>query len=463
MFKIRIGMAVAITVLGASAAHADPVGPLAALPSKPGPHIEKIRAMADGTWLSLGSPAADPKWGKARGRAWSAPMPYAADRQAAFLTGEGVHGWFNKETNRYMDDLWAYDVNAHRWICLYPGADVKNISLKTNADGFEVDQNGQPIPVAQMAHAFSQVTYDSDRKRFQFMPCPGPDWVIALGERRKSWNGLLKWPYVPPSCSPWLYNVATGQFELHKVKGAIPPVGGMAYVLVYLPSLKKSFYYRSGQKDVWLYDAADNTWSKLTPKGPPPPFGIDANACLDLKRGRIYLGGGYYPVAAGPSAFWCYDVAANAWIDLAPKGKPCLGCKRYGPNQALMHYDAASDAVVLFYHRLPQAMPDGDFNPGAKAFGIYIYDPAANTWSETPLPLAKETGQCPSGFFSPDLNAHFIHCAGDSADNGVMSVYRYKGAQEPARKPDPESPSAGKIDRSPKSQAACWPQAKAAD
>jgi hypothetical protein len=56
MFKLRIGVAVAMTVLGLPAAQADPVGLLAALPSKPGPPIERIWAMADGTWLSLGSP-----------------------------------------------------------------------------------------------------------------------------------------------------------------------------------------------------------------------------------------------------------------------------------------------------------------------------------------------------------------------------------------------------------------------
>ena len=114
MSTLRIWLAVAIIVCTARAVKGDPVGPLTALPSKPGPHIEKIRAPAEGAWLSLGAPAADPSWGKARGRSWSAPMPYAADRKATFLTGEGVHGWYNKETNRYMDDLWAHDVNAYR-------------------------------------------------------------------------------------------------------------------------------------------------------------------------------------------------------------------------------------------------------------------------------------------------------------------------------------------------------------
>jgi hypothetical protein len=406
-------------------------GPLAALPSAPGPHIDKIKALADGAWLKLGVPAADPKWGKARGRSWAAIMPYAPELRAAFLTGEGVHGWYNKETNRYMDDLWAYDVNGHRWICLYPGADVKNVSLKMSADGFEVDQDGQPIPLGQLGHAFAQVTYDTDRNKFMFMPCPTSHATAVIGERRKCWGGYA-WPHAPSKCSPWMYNTATGKFELFKVEGPFPG-SGQAEVLVYVPSIKKLFQLRG--KDAWLYDTKANTWSKLAAKGPPPPFGIDANACVDTKRERVYIGGGYYPLAPGPSAFWCYDLKTNTWIDLQPKGKVCGGCNRYGPNQALMHYDSVNDVVVLFYHRLPVAgSPDGEFNPGAKALGVYVYDPANNSWTEPPQPMPKEIADCPNGFYSPELNAHFIHCAGDSVDNGVVSVYRYKKAKDDGSK-----------------------------
>ncbi len=59
--------------------HAAAVGqvPLTGLPSKPGPHVERIKALADNTWLELGAPAPDPKWGRARGRSWFAAMPFA--------------------------------------------------------------------------------------------------------------------------------------------------------------------------------------------------------------------------------------------------------------------------------------------------------------------------------------------------------------------------------------------------
>jgi hypothetical protein len=102
-------------------------GPLAGLPSVPGRHLERIRPLADDTWLNLGAPAPDPKWGRALGRSWSPRMPYAPDLRGAFLAGEGSHGWVNPKTNRQMDDYWFYDINGHRWICIYPGTSTVTV------------------------------------------------------------------------------------------------------------------------------------------------------------------------------------------------------------------------------------------------------------------------------------------------------------------------------------------------
>src|SRR5687768_10677684 len=78
-----------------------PKGPLADLPSRPGGHVEKIKALGDNEWLNLGAPAADPTWGKARGRSWSSNMPFAPDVRGAFVFGEGVHA-YTKPDGRYM-------------------------------------------------------------------------------------------------------------------------------------------------------------------------------------------------------------------------------------------------------------------------------------------------------------------------------------------------------------------------
>lgn len=78
-------------------------GPLADLPSQPSAHIEKIKAMGDNQWLELGAPAADSKWGKARGSSWGAKaMILAPDKRGAFLFGEGVHGYVKPMGTAWM-------------------------------------------------------------------------------------------------------------------------------------------------------------------------------------------------------------------------------------------------------------------------------------------------------------------------------------------------------------------------
>ncbi len=101
-------------------------------------HQQALAEMPPGTWLDLGPAQPDPEWGQARGRTWSSKMPYAPDLGGGLLYGEGVHGWFNRETGRYMDDLWLYEVAEHRWRCLWPGTPVEEQAITLNDDGFEV-------------------------------------------------------------------------------------------------------------------------------------------------------------------------------------------------------------------------------------------------------------------------------------------------------------------------------------
>ena len=149
-------------------------GPIAELPSRPGAHVEKIKAMGDNEWLNLGSPAADPKWGKARGRSWSSNMPFAPDLRGGFVFAEGVHA-YTKPDGRYMNDVWFYDANAHRWVCLYPGIEVKTVAtrikdkeLALDADGLLVESDGQPLPPL-LIHAYGYLGYDTDRRKFAFL------------------------------------------------------------------------------------------------------------------------------------------------------------------------------------------------------------------------------------------------------------------------------------------------------
>ena len=386
--------------------------PLKGLPSKPGPHIEKIKSLADNTWLELGVPEKDATWGRARGRSWCAALPFAPEVGGAFLLGEGIHG-YAKPDGHYMDDLWFYDVNAHRWICCYPGADTKTLDLRLNNDGFEVNGRGDLVPVAQFAHAYSMSSYEPDAKRLVSMPNTHTYWQKALPQRM----GWLKPP--PADASPWHYDPDTGRFDRRRTGSAAPP-SSHGDTLLYIPTKKQLFFAHRNQ-EVWFYDPAANKWHREKPEGPAPPFGIDATSCYDSKRDCIYLGGGSYPVAPDDGhAFWMYDLKANRWVDLKPKGKPCQGSNSYNTNNALMVYDRANDKVLLLMHSYHYDKPE--------RVGVYVYDPVTNSWDAHAfaLPEKLRNKQSKNGFYHPDLNVVFLHSAGDSQDDGVVWAFRFK-------------------------------------
>jgi hypothetical protein len=386
--------------------------PLQGLPSKPGPHIDKIKKLGDNEWLELGQPAADPKWGRARGCSWNAALPVAPELRGAFLFGEGVHG-YAKPDGRYMDDLWFYDINGHRWVCCYAGADTKTLELTIDKDGFEAAKGGERLPVASQAHGYSMNAYDTDRRRFLSMPNLHEYWKKALPQRQK-WLRPA-----PADASPWLFETAWGRWNRLRT-GTTAPKSGYGDTLIYLPPRRQAFFAH-GNQEVWFYDTAKDAWKRAKPQGPPPPFGIDATSCYDTKRDRIYLGGGAYPTAPDSThAFWVYDLKADRWVDPKPKGKPCRGSNHYATLNALMGYDPVNDKVLLVLHSYHYDTPE--------RLGVYVYDPQTNAWAEEPLALPEKlrNTRVKNGFYDAELNAVFLHSAGDSQDDGVIWAYRYK-------------------------------------
>src|SRR5262249_41982251 len=159
-----------------------------------------------------------------------------------------------------------------------------------------------------------------------------------------------------------------------------------------------------------IADTTSLTWSNAAPMGPVPPGSPDLGACYDKKRDRIYVGRGAYadPLMPGEGSLYIYDVATNAWSNPSdppnPEGWP-LGFP--AANGGMVHYDVVNDRVVIFYHW------DG---MGA----VLVLDPATNTYSlSTPVPPDAAAGQVWHGFYSEELNAHFVFVAGDSEDNGT--------------------------------------------
>ena len=146
-------------------------GPLAGLPSGPGPTIEKIKALGDNEWVDLGPPAADPTWGRALGRSWSPKMGYAPDLRGAFLAGEGGHGWVNPRTKRQMDDLWVYDIKAHRW------TKVKTIWTNNFTPQPDIPKPPQGGDVIACYDAKRDRIYMARNKRLWFYDVQANTWV----------------------------------------------------------------------------------------------------------------------------------------------------------------------------------------------------------------------------------------------------------------------------------------------
>lgn len=387
-----------------------PAGALATLPSKAaGSHVEKLQKLGNDAWLDLGAPAADPVWGRALGRSWTPRMVYAGDLRGAFLTACGMHGatFMRNGAKHYNDDLFFYDLNVHRWICIYPGANCKTLQLKLDKHNFEVDEHGSFVPVAYAGHGYNLQTYDLDRHQFVLLFNSDPWWKNAIPQRKG-------WLEIPDGAEhqgkfnmnpqhPYFYAVASGKWERRFVDGA-GPAKTFEGLVEYIPSRKQLFCLH--QSKVWFYDFGDNRWEDA--RAPAAPHsGYDCTACFDSKREVVYSGKG--------NVFCAYDVKKNAWTSPESFRPPVrLG----GGVHETMTYDSVNDLIVLNVYR----QKEGN--------GLYFFSPAQDKWlSDKPRPLPEalaKPSRMANAFYDPEGNVHYWFSAGDSQDNGTMWVYRYK-------------------------------------
>lgn len=305
---------------------------------------------------------------------------------------------------------------------LYPGTDTKTFSrrvkdkeLVIDGDGQLIDKDRRPVPVHQLVHAWGYLAYDSDRRKFAFPSWNGttgnpiPRYFLGgekqMDEGVKLLEGHLK-DKKKRVFSPWFYDVASGRFERSPVDNTTIINAGGFPQFHYVPSKKQFFAVGSGT--VVIYEPAKNQWADAKPRGPSPK-GYDAGGGYDSKRGRFYRNDGDDSKGEGLMA---YDIEGNAWSHLKPKG---TAPPPANTNAAFYEYDARLDLVVAIHFK-------------GKLPGVFVYDPKSNSWADPiPFPADRPKFQFAANtFFDREWNAYFCLAAGDSKDDGVLWVYRYK-------------------------------------
>ncbi|MBL8025447.1 MAG: hypothetical protein JNL74_03505 [Fibrobacteres bacterium] len=392
--------------------------PLASLPSSEGSTVKSIKAMQSKTFLVLGSPEADPKWGRAYGSAYSEKsLIYSPRLRGFFRAGEGDHA--NVKADGYgQDDYWFYDINANKWICLYPGTDTRNFnklvlngSISVDSLGRAVDTTGQPVPGHQLIHSWGLLTYDTDRDKFWFLSdnqflryyMPGLT-LIEQGLQTLEAAGLNQ--SKGRNFCPWAYDANTGRFErdLTSDNGAMPSVGDIPQFL-YISSIQKMF--ACGNLGVAFFDPLQKKWSALSKDATyPKDWTYDFGACYDSKRNRVYMG-------QSADNLYYYSIENDKWTKVNNTNSIAV---RFRSVYGAIEYDSKNDVVLVF-----------SWGKDGLNHQVFPLDPKTNTWGE-PINFKGATVPYPMygvGYDS-ELGVVFIFTAGDSRDNGVMGAFCYK-------------------------------------
>ena len=123
--------------------------------------------------------------------------------------------------------------------------------------------------------------------------------------------------------------------------------------------------------DTWVYDLSANTWTDMAPKGSPSARGYHALA--PLGEGQVLLFGGHGGDACGDT--WVYDLSANTWTNMVSPAAP----------SARVEHALASlggDQALLF----------GGYN--GRFYGdTWVYDLSAGTWTEMALVSSRSEAE----------------------------------------------------------------------
>jgi N-acetylneuraminic acid mutarotase len=161
---------------------------------------------------------------------------------------------------------------------------------------------------------------------------------------------------LPVAVAPALHAFATGETREEAAVAAVGwrqlapqgarPVARENAVLAFDPADNRLYLHggrgRSGTlADLWVFDLAARTWTKLTAQGPKPAARFGHSGAWDAKRGRLIVFAGQGNTGFFSDA-WAFDPVANRWQRLA--ANDAGPSRRYG---SCAGYDETGDRILV--------------------------------------------------------------------------------------------------------------------
>jgi hypothetical protein len=200
----------------------------------------------------------------------------AANRRLIVVMGEGA-GFFN--------DVWAFDLDKETWTQLKENKNGADAPRTRYGQSAALDGKGRVI----ISHGFS------DQGRF--------DDTWAFDPAQSSWINLT-----PAGTKPlkrclheMVYDAAADRVILF---------GGCS-----------SGFGPCPQGDFWAFDLKTNTWKELVATGAKPSPRSNPSLVYDAAGKRIMLYGGQTQGGVS-NEVWSYDLAGNSWTKLEIEGTP---------------------------------------------------------------------------------------------------------------------------------------------
>jgi uncharacterized protein (TIGR03437 family) len=174
----------------------------------------------------------------------------------------------------------------------------------------------------------------------------------------------------------WYYDTAGDSWTRLNPTGAAPRARH-GHTLNFDP-VRRQLLVVAGQAgslfgDVWSYDIATNAWRQLAANGSGPSNRYGHSVILDTRRERLVLSHGFTSESGRFDDTWAFDLRTNRWQNITPSGsKPLRRCLHHAV------YSAARDEMYLYGGCSSGAgpCPQGD---------LWILNLATNQWREAGL------------------------------------------------------------------------------